>query len=140
MKKPVIKGNTISVPSDQEYLADVDSFLEGLLRGFGADESVIADVAISVSEVVNNAMVHGNKSAPDKSVFVTIGRVDSEVTITVKDEGAGFNPDEVADPLAQENLLKEVGRGLFIVRSLMDKVEVATADGGTLVTMVKDIG
>jgi len=57
MKRPVIKGNTIVVPSSHDYLPTVDEFVEGILRGWGTDESVIADIAISVSELVNNAIV-----------------------------------------------------------------------------------
>ncbi|MCM2273077.1 MAG: ATP-binding protein, partial [candidate division Zixibacteria bacterium] len=63
MDKPVISGDTIVVPSSTEHLADVDLFIEATLRGYGAQESVIADIAISVSELVNNAILHGNRSA-----------------------------------------------------------------------------
>jgi len=139
MSKPVIKGDTIRVPSNQDFLTDVDAFLEGTLRGFGTEESLIADIAISVSELVNNAMLHGNQSANDKWVTVTINRKDRKISIAVKDEGGGFNPDTVADPLAEENLLKEVGRGIFIVRSLMDKVEVDATSNGTRIVITKEI-
>jgi serine/threonine-protein kinase RsbW len=139
MKKPVIKGDTIKVPSDPDYLTDVDAFLEGTLRGFGVEESAVADIAISVSELVNNAMVHGNKKVLDKRVTVTIGRKNGSIVITVRDEGTGFNPDTVDDPLADENLLKEVGRGLFIVRSLMDEVDVEPTSDGTTITITKSV-
>jgi len=139
MKKPVIKGDTITVPSHPEYLTDVDAFLEGTLRGFGAEESVVADIAISVSELVNNAIVHGNKSIMDKKVTVTIARHNRAVVITVSDEGGGFDPTCVQSPLAEENLMKEVGRGLFIVHSLMDQVQVEPSQKGTRVTVTKEI-
>jgi len=139
MKKPVIKGDTIRVPSDPEYLTDVDAFLEGTLRGYGVDESAVADIAISVSELVNNAMVHGNRRALEKRVTVKIGRRNGSVTVTVSDEGGGFDPDQVADPLADANLLKEVGRGLFIVRSLMDEVEVTLSAKGTTIKITKEV-
>lgn len=139
MIKPIISGNTISVPSDPEYLADVDIFIEGILRGYGADESTIADIAISVSELVNNGITHGNKLSPDKRVTVTIGRNNSKVEIRVTDQGTGFNPDDIADPIAEENLLKEVGRGIFIIRSLMDSVEIESTDQGTKTIIQKTI-
>jgi serine/threonine-protein kinase RsbW len=139
MKKPVISGNAITIPSSTEYLTDVDVFVEGVLRGYGADESVIADIAISVSELVNNAIDHGNKSTGEKTVKVGIGRNGKNISITIADEGEGFNPDEVEDPLAKENLLKEAGRGIFIVRSLMDKVEIDNSSGGTTVKITKTI-
>ena len=139
MGKPVIKGDTIKVPSDPEFLPDVDLFLEGTLRGFGAEESVVADIAISVSELVNNAMLHGNQSADDKIVTVTIKLAKESVTVTIADQGGGFDPSGVPDPLADENLMQEVGRGLFIVKSLMDTVDVKPTKNGTTIAITKAI-
>ncbi len=139
MKRPVIEGNKITVPSDHEYLSTVDEFIEGILRDWGTDESVIADIAISVSELVNNAIVHGNDEVPDQTVVVEIGRDNGNAQITVRDQGTGFNPKEIDDPLADENLLKEVGRGIFIVRNLMDNVDIQASDNGTSITITKAI-
>jgi len=139
MKRPIISGDTITIPSSQEYLNDVDVFIEGILRGYGADESVIADIAISVSELVNNAICHGNKSSGEKTVKVRIARNGKEINITITDQGEGFDPEQIQDPLADENLLKEAGRGIFIVRSLMDRVQIAEDNGGTAVTITKQI-
>jgi serine/threonine-protein kinase RsbW len=139
MDKPVISGDTIVIPSDQEFLADVDSFVEGTLRGLGAEESVIADIAISVSELVNNAIVHGNKFARDKSVTVKLAHRNRTLTISVADQGGGFDPGEVPSPLAQENLMKEVGRGIFIVRQLMEQVDIIPSAHGTTIAITKSI-
>ena len=139
MGKPVIQGDTIRVPSDPQFLSDVDIFLEGTLRGFGTAESVVADIAISVSELVNNAIVHGNKASDAKTVTVSIKRGKDSVTVTISDEGSGFDPSDIPDPLADENLLQEVGRGLFIVRSLMDKVDINPTGEGTTVAITKAI-
>ncbi len=139
MKKPTITGNTIAIPSNQEYLADVDIFVEGLLRGMGADESVIADIAISVSELVNNAISHGNQGDDEAPVKVTVTKINGRVEVAITDRGKGFDPTEIDDPIADENLLKQVGRGIFIVRSLMDGVDVKTSDGFTTVTISKAI-
>lgn len=139
MQKPTIRGNCITIPSDLEYIADVDSFVEGIIRGWGADESLIADIAISVSELVNNAVAHGNKASPDKEVAVEVAQNDGSVTVTVTDQGGGFDPDAIDDPLKDENLLKAVGRGMFIVKSLMDKVDVRATDSGTTTAISKTI-
>jgi len=72
MRKPIISGNTISIPSDLEYLSVVDEFIEGLLRGYGTSESIIADIAISVSELLNNSINHGNKSNTELPVTISI--------------------------------------------------------------------
>ena len=139
MDKPVISGDTIVIPSDQEFLADVDVFLEGTLRGLGVEESVIADIAISVSELVNNAIVHGNKFARDKSVTIKLAHLNRTLTIAVSDQGCGFDPGRVPNPLAQENLMKEVGRGIFIVHQLMEKVEIIPSTHGTTIAITKTI-
>ena len=139
MQKPKITDNCISIPSNQEFLSDVDMFIEGILRGYGADESIIADIAISVSELVNNAINHGNTQNDSKEVIVEINKNNDVVTISVVDEGIGFNPDTLSDPLAEENLMKEVGRGIFIVKSLMDSVDIKPSPRGTKIIMTKSI-
>ncbi len=139
MQKPIISGDTIIVPSSTDHLADVDLFIEGTLRGYGAPESVIADIAISVSELVNNAILHGNHSSPDKQVTVKIAKENSCVRISVADQGGGFNPEVIENPIEDDNLLKEVGRGIFIVRALMDSVEITATDAGTTIAITKAI-
>jgi serine/threonine-protein kinase RsbW len=139
MMKPTIRGNSITIPSSQDYLSDVDVFLEGMLRGFEVDESAIADIAISVSELVNNAILHGNESSMDKAVTVTVSKNDGRVEISVADQGGGFDPTSVKNPIDNGNLLKEVGRGIFIVRSLMDEVAIEATERGTTVTVKKNV-
>lgn len=139
MEGPVIKGNSITIPSDQDYLVAVDEFLEGTLRGFGVDESTIADIAISVTEVINNGIIHGNKNDPNKALTLTIHRDKNALKFVISDEGEGFDPSCVDDPLKEENLLKEVGRGIFIIRSLMDSVDFENTPEGVRVTMTKTV-
>lgn len=139
MNEPIVSGNTIVIPSSHDFLAVVDAFLERILKSYGTEESIIADIAISVSELVINAINHGNKSARGTEVKVVISRSNNDVSITVTDQGKGFNPDEIADPLAPENLLKEAGRGIFVVKSLMDKVDIQAGSHGTSVTVTKAI-
>lgn len=143
MDKPAISGNTITVPSDLNYLVDVDNFVEGFLREWGLDDSVVADIAISVSELVNNAVEHGSaaKTSPedDRTVKVTVSKVANAIKVSVTDQGSGFDPTEIDDPLAEENLLKAAGRGIFIVRNLMDEVDIKTTPEGTVVTITKNL-
>jgi len=139
MTGPIIKNNTITIPSLEDYLPDVDNFVEGLLENYGLDKSLIADIAISVTEAVVNAIVHGNKSILEKVVSVTVNRTRTAVEITVVDQGEGFNPDEIDNPIDEANLLKEVGRGIFIVRSLMDEVKIEPSTTGTKITLIKNL-
>ena len=114
--------------------------METTLRGHGVSESLVTDVAIASTELINNAIVHGNKSNPHKTVTIEIVFTDADVTVRVSDQGEGFNPQEIPDPLAEENLLREVGRGVFIVRSLMDELRYeAGPSGGTVVVARKNL-
>ncbi len=133
-------GDTITVPSSLDQIATVDDFVEEWLRRRNVPEDMIADLAIAVTELVNNAIKHGNKKDPDKMVTVRLHFDDSKARATVIDQGEGFDPDSLPNPIAEENLLKEIGRGIFIVKSLMDRVEfVFPKEGGTEVTITKII-
>ena len=139
MHEPIIKGNMIIIPSSLEYLTNIDDFIEGILRGYEVEESTIADIAISVSELVNNSVSHGNKSDDGKTVAVSIAKKGDDVEIKIEDQGTGFDPQAISNPLDEENLLKDTGRGIFIVNALMDKVDVQTTKDGTITTITKSI-
>jgi serine/threonine-protein kinase RsbW len=138
MKKIIRKDNLIIIPSSQIYLAKVDNFVEKRLKKLGLNKDQLADIAISVTEVVNNAIVHGNKKDPRKKVVLRLITDKSPIVIEIEDEGKGFDLDSLPCPITEENLLKEVGRGIFILRSLMDKVDfVFKKEGGTIVRLTK---
>lgn len=125
-------------PSIPETVAEIDSFLDHRLRAAGFPDDMLADVAVSVSEVVNNAVVHGNGRNPDKQVLLDLEIKTDRVTISVQDQGNGFDPDALPDPVASENLMRDVGRGLFIVRAYMDEVHFQKVGGeGLRITLVK---
>jgi serine/threonine-protein kinase RsbW len=130
----------LEIPSDTHRIAEADEFLESTLRQHGVSESLVTDMAIATTELVNNAIIHGNKEDISKTVTLSIKVSAVEVEIRVADQGDGFRPEEVADPLAEENLLKEVGRGIFIVRSLMDDVQFEQNPGhGNVVILRKNL-
>ncbi len=138
MEKILKENNRISVPSSLDYLKDVDEFVEGKLKKVGLDDSQLADVAISVAEGVTNAILHGNKEDIKKRVRVDLKIKKYEIVIEVGDQGNGFDPDSIGSPIEGENILKKVGRGIFILKSLMDKVDfLFQPEGGTIVRMVK---
>lgn len=139
MNNPSINGNSISIPSSLKYLVDVDNFVEGKLRDWGADDSIIADIAISVSELVTNSVRHGNAKKPEDPVIIKVELKGKSAVITINDSGDGFDPEEIANPLDEKNLLKDTGRGIFIVKSLMDDVKVSHDDSGTEVIISKVI-
>ena len=101
--------------------------VEGLLNRVGAyahlNEIQMHKLMVAVTEAANNAIIHGNKLHPDK-VAKVICEVDPPwITFIITDEGRGFNPEQVKSPLEEENLLKTSGRGFFLMRTLMDKVD-----------------
>jgi serine/threonine-protein kinase RsbW len=104
----------------------------------GLDDDTQHYVGVAIRECVINAIMHGNRNDSNKHVFVEFSTVDSVLTIRVRDQGEGFDPDLLADPLAPENLLKASGRGIFLIRSFMDGVELRSApEGGMEVRMIK---
>jgi serine/threonine-protein kinase RsbW len=110
----------------------------------GLDEDAAHWVGVAIRESVINAIKHGNRNDARKHVFVEFEAVSSvkvpELTIRVRDEGEGFDPGAVADPLAPENLLKSSGRGIFLIRSFMDDVQLQRApEGGMEIRMVKRV-
>ena len=110
----------------------------------GLDEDAIHWVGVAVRESVINAIKHGNRLDEAKQVTIEFAFVPSrhptELVVSVIDQGEGFVVEEVADPLAPENLLKSSGRGIFFMRSFMDDVQLLKCpDGGTEVRMMKKL-
>jgi serine/threonine-protein kinase RsbW len=138
MTPPSRESLRLVIPSEPKRIAEADEFVESALRERGVPETLISDLAIAATEMVNNAIIHGNKKDAAKNVTIAMAFTSNEVEIRVEDQGNGFNPNSVPDPLAEENLLREVGRGIFIVRSLMDDMSYErTAEGGMAVVMRK---
>ena len=110
-------------------------------RDIGLDDDSVHWVGVAIRECVINAIKHGNQHDSSKRVFVEFATAlhsVPEMIIRVRDQGAGFDPDAVADPLAPENLLKGSGRGIFLIRNFMDEVDLQRApQGGMEVRMVK---
>jgi serine/threonine-protein kinase RsbW len=110
----------------------------------GLDEDAVHWIGVAVRESVINAIKHGNREDYDKLVTVeftfTPVAEPGELVVRVLDQGEGFDPQEVADPLAPENILKSSGRGIFFMRSFMDDVVLRRGDeGGMEVRMVKKL-
>ncbi len=112
-------------------------------RRIGFDDDSVHWVGVAIRECVINAIKHGNRNDAAKRVFVEFETADAsvpELTISVRDQGPGFDPENVADPLAPENLLKSSGRGIFLIRSFMDDVQLhRVPQGGMEVRMVKRV-
>lgn len=126
------------IPNSQNNLAEADDFIESNLETLGIDKSLIADIAISATELINNAILHGNGGDTSKQVKIRLKVQNKTVFVDIVDQGKGFDPTIIPDPLAEENLLKEVGRGIFIARALVDELRFDREPGwGTKASITK---
>ncbi len=127
-----------------DMLDFVQVISDHICRMAGLDEDQLHWVSVAVRESVVNAIKHGNRSDESKSVFVEFSPVPSDqpeqLVIRVRDEGEGFDPEQLADPLAPENIMKSSGRGIFLIRNFMDEVVLQRApERGMEVYMVKKV-
>lgn len=128
----------ISIPSSIEYLALVDAVCEAFCSWANVPRQVADDISMAAIEAATNAIVHGNGSDPSKKAKIVFERTDCDVTITVTDLGSGFDPDAVPCPVDEDRLLAPAGRGIFIMKSVMDEVQITfPKGGGTRVRLVK---
>ncbi len=128
----------MSIPSVLDEITKVEKMAEKAADKMKFSEEEKDSLAIAVTEAVNNAILHGNKQDKNKKVHINFEFEKTKLVVSIKDEGKGFNPDKVSDPLAPENLLKESGRGLFIVSSLMDDVQYHFHTDGTEINLIKE--
>jgi serine/threonine-protein kinase RsbW len=106
----------------------------------GFEEDDQHDIGMAVRECAVNAVVHGNRYNKNKKVHLDVERSASEITVVIGDEGEGFDLNSIADPLAPENLLKQSGRGIMIIRAYMDEFDIhPRPGGGTEVRLVKKL-
>jgi serine/threonine-protein kinase RsbW len=134
----------IEIGSHFDMLDFVQLVSERIGRMAGLDEDSMHWVDVAVRESVINAIKHGNRENQDKLVVVEFALeppdAPDELIIRVVDQGAGFDPEEIGDPLAPENLLKSSGRGIFFMRSFMDDVVLRRApEGGMEVVLMKKL-
>jgi serine/threonine-protein kinase RsbW len=127
----------LEVPSSFDILDLVQLLSDRLSTLAGLDEDAIHWVSVAVRESVINAIKHGNREDRSKHVTVefrlTPSQRPEEFEVQVLDEGEGFDPEAVANPLDPENVLKSSGRGIFFMRSFMDDVSIARRPGGGMV-------
>jgi serine/threonine-protein kinase RsbW len=124
------------IPSDLSYVLGLNHFISLMLKEFGfpVSESRI-NIPLACDEALTNAVLHGNGRDPNKKVNVQIYVSHSRFKIRVADQGNGFDVADVENPLKGENLLRSSGRGIYMMRSIMDSVEFK--DGGKVVEMEK---
>ena len=130
----------LTVPSRLEEMANVHTLVEEAIREYNLSEDLAHWIELTISESMINAIQHGNKCDPEKKATLKISSDGNTIEITVEDQGKGLQLDDVADPTNVENLLKPSGRGILIIRSFMDEVDLSRREGGgSRLRMVKRI-
>ncbi len=129
--------SSMTLESDLSSVDPVETKAEQMAREAGFDEDTSSQIAMVAREAVINAILHGNKKDPAKQVHVGFELNDESLHIRIADEGLGLDPDTVPDPLAPENILRSSGRGIFLMRAIMDEVHFHQLDPGTEIELIK---
>lgn len=132
-----MKKKDIRLKSDSGSVKESSSRILKDIEGCGIGEKEAFDIKLCVEEAVRNAIVHGNKSDPKRHVRMKYWLDGDALSIEIDDEGAGFDHSAVDDPTKEKNLLRNSGRGVFLIKKLMDNVEYNAK--GNKIIMVKKI-
>jgi serine/threonine-protein kinase RsbW len=128
----------LEINSDPNKLPLVEEFLEDISAGTNLGKARLNNLLLAVNEAISNAMIHGNKASTEKKVSLKVEIYEDALKVYIKDEGKGFNPEEVPDPTSPENIFRDSGRGLYIMKSCMDEVSYNfTPEGTELVLSMK---
>jgi len=128
-----------TLDSTLESVNKVEQTAQQFAAKAGFDQDSCDSIGLAVREAAVNAVLHGNKYDPKKKMTVSYETESDALIIKIADQGAGLTEEQLPDPLAPENLLKQSGRGIFLIRSFMDEVRIKTLEPGTELTMIKHI-
>jgi serine/threonine-protein kinase RsbW len=141
-----VLGDRMEISVDQHLESTLDSVSAAeaqaveVATAMGFDEEEVYHLGYAVHEAMVNAVVHGNGYSANKRIHYLIRRSERLIEVSIQDEGAGFDPNRNADPLASENLMNESGRGIAIIRAFVDEVKIeAVQPAGTRITMRKSL-
>ncbi|MCK5210228.1 MAG: ATP-binding protein [Cyclobacteriaceae bacterium] len=123
----------IVIPSITENIRIIESFIDNAKDRFNLDDDIYGNIMIAVTESVNNAIMHGNKNDRTKNVTLSLSLNANVINFIIKDEGLGFDFQNLPDPTSPENLDKPSGRGIFLMKHLSD--EVNFSNNGSLVEL-----
>lgn len=137
MNHALPQARDVTIPSDLNDAHQLQGEIEAALAAAAFGERDVFAVKLALEEALVNAIKHGNKLDPAKRVHIRYAVTHERFDIRIADEGPGFNPDEVPDPTAPENLERPCGRGLLLMRHYMTNVEYS--DRGRVVTMCKSV-
>jgi serine/threonine-protein kinase RsbW len=129
----------LEIESNPNNLITVEEFVNYFSKELKLDEEKLPGLLLAVTEAVTNAIIHANKCDETKKVTMNVLKDDHKLIITVKDEGKGFDPAKVPDPTAPENLLKDSGRGLYLMKIYMDELKYNITPSGTETILILNL-
>ncbi|MBN2091289.1 ATP-binding protein [candidate division KSB1 bacterium] len=132
-----MKTKNIKIESSTSKIQQAVQKLERFLNSNGLYERIINEATIAVSEAIANAVIHGNQNDPDKYVSVDVKLNGKKLTVKVSDEGTGFSPTAIPNPLNGENRMKTSGRGVYLMKATMDEVNFNLSRKGLEVELIK---
>lgn len=113
---------SLTLDSHPKNIAQVEPYVSKVVEQYEINKDLFGNMLITLTEAVSNAIIHGNSAKISKKVVVSTNCSGRKICFTVQDEGMGFDPDELPDPTAPENILTPGGRGVFLMRQLSDAV------------------
>jgi serine/threonine-protein kinase RsbW len=122
-----------------ESVGEVEAAADQLATEAGLDEDQRFHILMAVREAAINAVLHGNEYDPARQIDVSLENTGKDLIFVIADQGHGFDPDHLPDPLTAENILRGTGRGIFLIRSLMDEVHFRQLHPGTELTLIKHL-
>ena len=127
---------SLEIESDPNNLITVEEFVNYFAKDLGVSEERMNGLLLSVTEATTNAIIHGNKCNIDKKVVINVFVEEGKIIIKVKDEGNGFDPTKVPDPTEPQNLLKDSGRGVYLMKIYMDEIKYNLTPEGTELILI----
>ena len=129
-----LESKKIEMISNMDNIAEVENLINVIFEDYELSPDYFGNMLVAITEAVNNAMVHGNRLDESKNVNLSFNHYGDEYKFVIKDEGKGFDYNNVPDPTSPENIEKPDGRGIFLMKNLAN--EVNYFDGGSKVELV----
>lgn len=125
----------LELQSNPNSISHIEPYVNQIVSDFGINDEIYGNILISLTEAVNNAIIHGNKEDLSKKVVIKLvdNNPQNQIAFQISDDGPGFDFEELPDPTAPENILKLGGRGVFLMQQLSDNIKFM--DNGSTVQM-----
>lgn len=128
---------SMTLSSSLESVDKLERTAEDIAGRAGFDEDTVPHIAMAVREAAINAVLHGNSYNASKEITASFETTAADFIFRISDQGTGFDPASLPDPLAPENILRGSGRGIFLIRAFMDEVNFRQLHPGTEITLIK---